>query len=158
MIAKIISGGQTGADQAALRAAKADGTPTGGWAPKGWKTEAGPAPWLADYGLQECPVAGYPTRTHWNIRDSHRTLIVGRPSAGTNLTQRLCGPMYGTKRPWLWIPWPEPVSYNPIDRARDFLWTPKGEVILNVAGNREEMNPGIGEFVELLLGEALIPF
>ena len=51
MIGKIISGGQTGVDQAALRAAKACGIPTGGWAPKGWRTEDGPAPWLADLGL-----------------------------------------------------------------------------------------------------------
>src|SRR5262249_6057013 len=41
MIGKVISGGQTGVDQVALRAAKACGIPTGGWAPKGWRTEDG---------------------------------------------------------------------------------------------------------------------
>ena len=48
----VISGGQTGVDQAALRAARSCGIPTGGWAPRGWLTEDGPAPWLADYGLK----------------------------------------------------------------------------------------------------------
>ena len=52
---KVVSGGQTGADQAGLRAARAAGIETGGWAPKGWETEEGPAPWLSDYGLKECP-------------------------------------------------------------------------------------------------------
>jgi hypothetical protein len=158
MIIKVISGGQTGADQAGLRAAKTEGYQTGGWACKGWKTEAGPAPWLADFGLQECPIKGYPTRTHWNVRDSSMTLIIGVGSAGTNLTQRLCGPLYGTQRPWLWVPWPEAVDYDPITKVRDWLWTPTGDIVLNVAGNREETNPGIGDFVEDLLGEALIPF
>jgi hypothetical protein len=51
MIVQVISGGQTGADQGGLRAARACGIPTSGWAPKGWMTEAGPAPWLADWGL-----------------------------------------------------------------------------------------------------------
>jgi len=63
MLKNIVSGGQTGADQAGLRAAKAAGIETGGWAPHGWTTEKGPAPWLADYGLAECPIPGYPART-----------------------------------------------------------------------------------------------
>lgn len=55
MLERVISGGQTGADQAALRAARACGIPTGGWAARGWLTEDGPAPWLAEWGLAECP-------------------------------------------------------------------------------------------------------
>jgi hypothetical protein len=54
MIELVITGGHTGADQAGLRAARACGIPTGGWVPRGWLTEAGPAPWLADWGLIEC--------------------------------------------------------------------------------------------------------
>lgn len=51
-IDNVISGGQTGVDQAALRAARASGIVTGGFAPKGWATEDGPAPWLgSEYGL-----------------------------------------------------------------------------------------------------------
>ena len=63
MLTKIISGGQTGVDAAALRAAKAVGIPTGGTAPKGWLTEDGPAPWLAEYGLVESDSPFYPPRT-----------------------------------------------------------------------------------------------
>lgn len=55
MIERVISGGQTGADQAALRAARACGIPTGGWAPRGWLTEDGPSLWLAEWGLVEMP-------------------------------------------------------------------------------------------------------
>ena len=44
MLEPVISGGQTGADQAGLRAAQACGIPTGDQAPRGWLTEAGPAP------------------------------------------------------------------------------------------------------------------
>jgi len=49
VIERVINGGQTGVDQAGLRAARA-GIPTGGWPPQGWLTEAGAAPWLADFG------------------------------------------------------------------------------------------------------------
>ena len=44
MIRKIISGGQTGADQGALDAAIEYGFPYGGWLPKGRLTENGPLP------------------------------------------------------------------------------------------------------------------
>jgi Circularly permutated YpsA SLOG family len=54
VIARIITGGQTGADQGGLRAARAAGIATGGFAPKGWATETGAAPWLAEFGLVEC--------------------------------------------------------------------------------------------------------
>ncbi len=55
MIERVITGGQTGADQRGPRAARPGGIPTGGWAPRGWLTEAGPAPSLAEWGLAECP-------------------------------------------------------------------------------------------------------
>ena len=47
MLECIISGGQTGADQGGLLAARKSGIQTGGWCPLGWRTELGPAPWLA---------------------------------------------------------------------------------------------------------------
>ncbi len=59
MLDRVISGGQTGADQAALRAARAAGIPTGGWAPLGWKTEEGPAPRLAGLRPWHYPPAGF---------------------------------------------------------------------------------------------------
>src|SRR4051812_12471606 len=77
MLDRVVSGGQSGADQAALRAARAANIPTGGWAPKGWRTEDGAAPWLADFGLVECPESGYPARTRANVRDSDVTVWFG---------------------------------------------------------------------------------
>jgi Circularly permutated YpsA SLOG family len=74
---KVISGGQTGADQAGLRATQAAGIPTGGCAPKGWQTEYGPAPWLAEYGLTERLKASYPARTGANARESDGTIWFG---------------------------------------------------------------------------------
>ena len=74
MISKIISGGQTGADRAALDVAIELGIPHGGWIPKGRKTEAGPL--SAKYRLQEMPTSDYPKRTEQNVIDSDGTMIV----------------------------------------------------------------------------------
>jgi hypothetical protein len=92
MIERVISGGQTGADQGGLRAAQACGIPTGGWAPRGWLTEAGPAPWLADWGLVECQegesAAGddvpRPAGGRGRDPEAHRSLLPGasRPPSG----------------------------------------------------------------------------
>jgi len=58
MLAKLVSGGQTGADQGALRAARAAGIPAGGWAPAGWLIEDGRAPWIAEAGVRVLSVSG----------------------------------------------------------------------------------------------------
>jgi hypothetical protein len=87
MIEKIISGGQTGADQAALDAAIKLGTPHGGWIPKGCLTEDGP---LSDkYNLIEMPTESYPERTKKNISESDGTLILsrGRLTGGSEFTE-----------------------------------------------------------------------
>ena len=73
MIKKIISGGQTGADQAGLEAAIELGIAHGGWIPKGRKTEDGPLP--AKYKLKEMGTTSYPKRTEQNILDSEGTVI-----------------------------------------------------------------------------------
>src|SRR4051794_32052929 len=82
MLERVISGGQTGADQGGLRAARACVIPTGGWAPRGWLTEAGPAPWLAEFGLVECPEGEteperYRARRRRCVKDCHAALIFG---------------------------------------------------------------------------------
>ena len=76
MITKIISGGQTRADQAALDFAIEHDIPHGGWIPKGRKTETGILP--DKYKLDEMPTASYPKRTERNILDSDGTLIFSR--------------------------------------------------------------------------------
>ena len=74
MLIKVISGGQTGADQAGLAAAKACGLETGGWAPKGWLTADGEAEeLLRSYGLKEHR-GGYRSRTWANVKDADATI------------------------------------------------------------------------------------
>jgi hypothetical protein len=89
MIKKIISGGQTGTDRAALDAAIKLSIPHGGWIPKGQKGEDGPLP--AKYKSQEMPTASYPKRTEKNVIDSDGTLIIsrGKPTGGSDYTRKM---------------------------------------------------------------------
>jgi len=89
VIDKIISGGQTGADRAALDAAIELDIPHGGWIPKGRKTEDGGLP--EKYHLKEMPTGSYAARTEQNVIDSDGTLIVshGKLNGGSALTRRL---------------------------------------------------------------------
>ena len=89
MIKKIISGGQTGVDQAALDAAIAHGMQYGGWLPAGRRTENGPL--SARYTMQVLTTGGYPDRTRKNILDSDGTLIItkGPLTGGSALTARI---------------------------------------------------------------------
>src|SRR4051794_16307480 len=89
MLKKIISGGQTGVDRAALDVALELDLPCGGWCPRGRRSEDGAIP--DRYPLSETPSEEYPERTEWNVRDSDGTLILtrGTPDRGTALTQRL---------------------------------------------------------------------
>ena len=144
MLERVVSGGQSGVDQAALRAARAAGIPTDGTAPKGWATENGPAPWLADYGLAECPEPGYPARTVANVRDSDGTLWIGdQGSSGGRLT---VGTARALGRPLLVV---RAGVTTPADVRR---WIAEAGVrVLNVARNRESTEPGIGARAERFL-------
>ncbi|MCZ6552322.1 MAG: hypothetical protein O7A67_00850, partial [SAR324 cluster bacterium] len=86
---RIVSGGQSGVDRAALDAALATGLPCGGWCPRGRRAEDGPI--HERYHLLETPSRRYAQRTEWNVRDSDGTLLLTRrePSRGTALTRRL---------------------------------------------------------------------
>jgi hypothetical protein len=92
VLERIVSGGQTGADQAAWRAVRAGGLATGGWMPKGFLTEDGPRPEFADlYGAREMPTDSYRLRTEQNVRDSHGTLWFGSlGTAGAEATLIAC--------------------------------------------------------------------
>jgi hypothetical protein len=142
---KIVSGGQTGVDRAALDAAMALGLPYGGWCPRGGWAEDCPTPpgLLASYpGLKETPSKDPARRTRLNVRDSDRTLILvdasgPTTSRGTALTLRLAG-RYG--RPHLLV---DLDRSDAIDRIRAWLAEAGPDLTLNVAGPRESGAPGI---------------
>src|SRR6478672_11962562 len=86
----IISGGQTGADRAALDFAIANGISHGGWCPRQRRAEDGVIP--AQYSLRETPSTHYSQRTEWNVRDSDATVVFSiKPqlTGGTRLTLEL---------------------------------------------------------------------
>lgn len=85
-LTKIVSGGQTGVDRAALDAAINAGIETGGWCPRDRRSEDGSIP--LRYPLRETASKSYAVRTEWNVRDSDATLILvlDRISSGTRLT------------------------------------------------------------------------
>lgn len=85
-IVKVVSGGQTGVDRAALDAALALGLSCGGWCPKGRRAEDGEIP--RRYPLAEASTEDYAERTELNVRDSDATLVLtwGLPRTGTKLT------------------------------------------------------------------------
>jgi len=89
-VKKIVSGGQTGVDRAALDAAMSLAMPVGGWCPRGRRALDGVIP--AQYPLTETRGKAYQTRTKWNVRDSDATLILchGEPGGGTALTLSYC--------------------------------------------------------------------
>lgn len=131
---KVISGGQTGADQAGLEWARILGLETGGWMPANFWTEDGPAPDIAEYfGLKACPytgTAGYQVRTHWNARDSDVTVWFGNiGSPGYYCT------LNGCKR------YKRPFHVNP-DAAK-MQWLANEYEVMNVAGNRLSKNPQV---------------
>ncbi len=144
---KVISGGQTGVDRAALDAARAAGLPCGGWCPRGRLAEDGPID--PAYPLIETPSGDYAQRTEWNVRDSDGTLVVarGRPTGGTALTMTVAR-RHG--KPLLVVDLSRGPS--PEEAAR---WIQAHAIgTLNVAGPRESQRPGIGQKAQAFL-EAL---
>ena len=135
-VQRIISGGQTGVDRAALDTAISLGITHGGWCPLGRLAEDGIIP--SRYELQETATADYPARTEQNVVSSDGTLILYRRTlhGGTQLTHRLAR-KHG--RPCELIDLEDSPDFN---RARD--WLRRHSIhTLNVAGPRESSAPGI---------------
>src|SRR4051812_30825984 len=136
MFTRIISGGQTGVDRAALDVALELGLDCGGWCPLGRRAEDGPIP--ARYPLRETPTDEYRERTEWNVRDSDATLVLGHGelSGGTLFTTE-CAAEHA--RPLLVI---DLEAHPDAALARHWIEATKPQV-LNIAGPREESVPGI---------------
>ena len=147
MIKKIISGGQTGADRAALDTAIKLGIPHGGWIPKGRKAEDGIL--NAKYQLEEMSTASYPKRTEQNVIDSDGTLIISHGSlTGGSAYTRKMAMKHG--KPWFHAD----LNQLPTFQAGILIeeWTSKhGIEILNVAGSRGSKDPLIYDLVSVVL-------
>jgi hypothetical protein len=135
-IEKIVSGGQTGVDRAALDVAFELGIPSGGWCPKGRKAEDGPVD--IRYPLKETNSANYRIRTEKNVRESDGTLIFTwrEPKRGTALTIKFAQKY---KKPYLVVDLSEGGDPESVGR-----WGEVNKVkVLNIAGLRESELPGI---------------
>ena len=143
MVKKIISGGQTGADRAALDFAIKFDIPHGGWIAKGRKTEDGPLPVF--YRLQEIPEPSYARRTEMNVLDADGTLIIskGNLTGGSEYTRKMA---VHHGRPWLHIDLDTTSSFNAGEKIRNWIEGKKIEV-LNVAGPRDSKEPSIYQSV-----------
>jgi hypothetical protein len=132
---KIVSGGQTGVDRAALDVALELGIPCGGWCPKDRLAEDGTIP--ERYPLRETRTTRYARRTQWNVRDSDATLILARGAlaGGTAYTAQVAREL---ERPYLVVP----PDADMLPRVRSWL-AAHDVAVLNVAGPRESGSPGI---------------
>lgn len=134
---KIISGGQTGVDRAALDVALEHGIECGGWCPAGRLDEFGKIP--DHYPVQELPAGGFTERTLQNVKDSDGTIVIysGELRGGTEQTVRFC---VERERPYQLINVSRVATEEAAKLIADFIRTNKID-ILNVAGPRQSEWP-----------------
>ncbi|HKL88962.1 MAG TPA: putative molybdenum carrier protein [Salinibacter sp.] len=145
---KIVSGGQTGVDRAALDAGLDHDLPVGGWCPNGRRAEDGSIP--DRYPLKETPSDAYEQRTAWNVRDSDGTLIItgGNVEGGTAHTITEANRQ---GRPVLHVRTSDKVPV-PMIRA----WGEDHDIrVLNVAGPRASELDGMYEKARAILDSLL---
>ncbi len=159
----IISGGQTGADRAALDFAIEHEIPHGGWCPRGRLAEDGRIP--LRYDLRETPSRKYAERTEWNVRDSDATVVftISPPVVGGTALALACARRLG--KPVLHLPRDAAATSDAIGGAvADVGGVVEGAAAklqlflrehrvrrLNVAGPRASQEPDIAEFVHDVL-------
>jgi hypothetical protein len=150
MIARIVSGGQTGVDRAALDAAIRYDIPCGGWCPRGRLAEDGTIPLC--YPLEETSSSLYEERTTRNVRDSDGTLVLtwGPPSQGTAFTVQMA---QAHRKPCLVIDLENECDIKPVH-----TWLQDHHIrALNVAGPRASKCPHIyalaSAFLDTLLAQ-----
>lgn len=145
---RIVSGGQTGVDRAALDAAIRHGVAHGGWCPRGRLAEDGTVP--SRYALHETKSWDYAERTEKNVLDSDGTLILntGPVEGGTLLTREFAEEH---RRPWLLVDLEDGLDASAVRK-----WIRSGGIgVLNVAGPRESKRPGIYALASAALDQLL---
>jgi hypothetical protein len=150
IFSKIISGGQTGVNRAALDVAIEFGIPCGGWCPKGRRAEDGPID--RKYPLKETKSQEYQFRSEANVIEADGTLIltIGRPMEGTAYTAQMA---FKYRKPHLVVDLKKKFKPKAV-----LDWAEAHKVrILNVAGPKESKNPGIYEkarqFLQTILAD-----
>lgn len=143
----IVSGGQTGADRAALDWAITEGIPHGGWCPRGRRAEDGKIP--GRYQLRETQGTQYAQRTAWNVRDSDGTVIFTidpHLRGGVRRTREFAREY---RKPWVHLSQTVPIEAC-AEQLRNFLLD-RHIAVLNVAGSRASTEPAVGAFVHEVL-------
>jgi predicted Rossmann fold nucleotide-binding protein DprA/Smf involved in DNA uptake len=151
IVGQIISGGQTGADRAALDFAIKHQIPHGGWCPLGRLASDGPL--ASQYQLIETESKGYLRRTKLNVQDSDATLIFnsGELSGGTLQTVRFAQAM---NKPYRVFQLDQVEPQNVALEVHE--WLSQIEVVtVNIAGPREAKRPGIYGLVMSVLEATL---
>jgi hypothetical protein len=147
MLRKVISGGQTGADQAGLLVGTEFGMETGGWMPKGFVTLDGPRPDLAaEYNLKEHTSPSYVPRTYLNAKDSDGTIRIAGDfsSRGEKCTLNAIRQFH---KPHIDVDLKDPRPPSEVA-----AWIKENNIAtLNVAGNAEKTFPGTGVCAEKYL-------
>lgn len=158
-IARIVSGGQTGADRGGLEAAICCNVPHGGWCPKGRRAEDGIIP--VKYKQKEMTYRGYVRRTEANVVDSDATVIFtcGELTVGSNKTAEFARKH---NKPLLLINLAECSREEAASTIVEWLQgkigdpVPPNSCVLNVAGSRESLAPGNQESVKKIMIDVLI--
>jgi Circularly permutated YpsA SLOG family len=154
---KIVSGGQSGVDRAALDVALELSLEYGGWCPKGgWAEDHVIEPGLLPLypNLKATPLPDVQQRTEWNVRDSDATLILTRGSDLTNFTgtKLTVGIAEKLGRDHLLVNLQNPAG---VEEAKTWLKEAGNKRTLNVAGPRESEVPGIYEEARIFLRQLL---
>jgi len=152
VIKKIISGGQTVADQAALDVAIKLGFPHGGWIPKGRITEAGPLP--DKYRLKEMPTDNYSECIEQNVKDSKGTLIIsyGKLTGDLNYAREMA---LKHKRQLLGIDLNQTIQFKAASLVNDWIQLRHIDV-LYVIGPDASVDPGMWKHTANIVEGALI--
>lgn len=136
---KVISGGQTGADIAGLKAAKECNIITGGYLPKGCRTLDGPKPeYILEYNMIEHSSSNYALRTESNVKNSDGTIrfATNFKSAGEKCTLNAIN--------WYSRPYLDIATIKLLEVSVVLEWLEKNKIqTLNIAGNSEQTSPGI---------------